>query len=122
MLLMDRGFSTGAVAWLNASGSRWLMPCRNTPRVKAALRGFANGIRLRVSTFWFTDVLGRQVVYTMNIEKKRGAGEEKPEGEVRRVRRERAGHKGGEALQEEMGHRDRVRDGKARHNGDAPEV
>jgi len=39
--------------------------CRNTPRVVAALREHASGIRPRVSSSWITDGDGRRVRYTM---------------------------------------------------------
>lgn len=72
LLPVDRGFfSAAAIAWPDMSGAGWLMPCRNTPRARAALREFAAGIRPRVSTFWITDRLGRRVAYTMTMEKRR---------------------------------------------------
>jgi len=83
LLLMDRGlFSAAPVAWPDASGADWPMPCRDTTRVVAAPPGHAAGIRPRVPGFWTADRDGRPVRHTMTIErrkkKSRGGGAWRP--------------------------------------------
>jgi len=125
-LLMDRGlFSAAPVAWPDASGADWPMPCRNTTRAVAAPPGHAAGIRPRASGFWTAGRYGRPVRHTMTIERRKKVQEGEAPGARRGARcvcRQRAPHAGQQGAQEAMGHRDGVQDGEARHDEGALKV
>ena len=73
LALLDREFfSVDAISRLQENRVKFLMPCRNTPNVVAALRDFAQGKRMKISINVIESNLG-SVEYTMIITERKNA-------------------------------------------------
>lgn len=85
MLLLDRAFFNGAtMRALDETGFRWIVPCRNTEVVKAALADAdAKGKKTGVRRMAITGEDGRQCEYWMRYEPRRRGEEEPGEGRGR---------------------------------------
>ena len=83
IVLLDRGyFMVDVINALNDADVGYLMPCKNTPGVAAAIREYAAGKRDAISTYTLTKSKHETVDFTMIItrrKRKRKASGSKPE-------------------------------------------